>query len=329
MSPRPRPNPACPDCQTPELNRRQFVTTMAGAALSAGIAGSLAPRALAAPKKDSPAEQGVKRLYDSLSETQRAEICLKWDDPRRTRISANWHITKADVASLTPDQRATVTEILKGVTSPEGYERFLKQMQDDHGGIDKYSIAIAGTPGEGKSCFLLTGRHLTLRADGDTTENSAFGGPMIYGHGKEGKPSDNLFFYQTKRANEVFAALDEKQRKVALLARTPNESAVEIKGASPKAPTPGIGLADLSSDQRELVKKVLADILSPYRKDDADEVLALVEAGGWDKVHMSYYSPGDLEEDGVWDVWRIEGPTMVSHFRGSPHVHAYLNVAKV
>ena len=35
---------------------------------------------------------------------------------------------------------------------------------------------------------------------------------------------------------------------------------------------------------------------------------------------------GDLKNDKVWDIWRIEGPTFVSHFRGAPHVHAYINV---
>jgi hypothetical protein len=29
----------------------------------------------------------------------------------------------------------------------------------------------------------------------------------------------------------------------------------------------------------------------------------------------------------MWDIWRIEGPAFVCHFRGAPHVHAYLHVA--
>lgn len=332
---RPHQPAACPDCDhTPALetprgvNRREFVAAVGGAALSAGLVGVLPQRASAAPKPESAAEQAVLRLYKSLSEEQRKEIVLAWNDPRRTKISANWHITKAKVNSLNKEQQATVTEILKAITSPEGYEKFLKQMDDDDGGVGAYSVAIAGTPGEGKACFLLTGRHLTLRADGDTTENTAFGGPIIYGHGEEGAADKNLFFWQTKRTNELFQALDEKQRKVALLARAPAESAVEVKGAS--ATFPGIAGADLSSDQRELLKKVLGDILSPYRKEDVDEVLAMVGANdGWGKVHMAFYQQGDIGSDQVWDIWRIESPTIVCHFRGSPHVHAYLNVAKV
>ena len=58
----------------------------------------------------------------------------------------------------------------------------------------------------------MTGRHLTIRADGDSVENAAFGGPIVYGHGEEDAKS-NLFHDQTKKVNGVFGALDAKQRK--------------------------------------------------------------------------------------------------------------------
>ena len=45
---------------------------------------------------------------------------------------------------------------------------------------------------------------------GDSVDQAAFGGPIIYGHGVE-QPKNNLFHYQTTQANEVFRALDPKQ----------------------------------------------------------------------------------------------------------------------
>ena len=75
-------------------------------------------------------------------------------------------------------------------------------------------MAVFGTPGSGKFEWELTGRHLTLRADGDSVDQAAFGGPIIYGHGVE-TPRDNLFHYQTKQVNEVFKALDAKQSALA------------------------------------------------------------------------------------------------------------------
>jgi hypothetical protein len=43
---------------------------------------------------------------------------------------------------------------------------------------------------------------------------------------------------------------------------------------------------------------------------------------------MAFYEQGDLEGDKVWDIWRLEGPSFVWHFRGAPHVHAYINIAQ-
>mgnify|MGYP006190435459 CR=1 FL=1 len=40
------------------------------------------------------------------------------------------------------------------------------------------------------------------------------------------------------------------------------------------------------------------------------------------------YKTGDLDEDQVWDIWRLESPTLVCHFRGAPHVHTYVNIGR-
>jgi len=76
--------------------------------------------------------------------------------------------------------------------------------------------------------------------------------------------------------------------------------------------------------------------LAPYRKEDADEALAILTAnGGLEKTHLAFFQVGpdgksvDLGDDGVWDVWRLEGPGFVWHFRGAPHVHTWVNIARV
>ena len=58
-----------------------------------------------------------------------------------------------------------------------------------------------------------------------------------------------------------------------------------------------------------------------------EEATALLKkGGGLKKLRMAFYRGGDLKNDKVWDIWRIEGPTFVAHFRGAPHVHAYINI---
>lgn len=322
----------CPDCDE-TWTRRNFVKAVGGAALAAGaipLAGS-ARSAFAAPKPTSGAETAAKRLYDSLTEEQRKAICFPFDHELRSRINANWAITKPKIAELfTNEQQATIDEIFRGVTSPDGYERFLKQMDDDAGGLNQYHVALFGTPDSGKFEFEMTGRHMTIRADGDSVENVAFGGPIIYGHGAgdgdAGLPG-NVFYYQTKKANEVFAALDGKQREKALLPKAPPESQVPVQGAG--AAFPGIAVGELSSDQKQLVEDVMKVLLAPYRQEDVDEAIAILKAdGGFEKLHAAFYQSGDLGGDKEWDIWRLEGPGFVWHFRGSPHVHAYVNIAR-
>ncbi len=309
-----------------ELDRRAFVHLVGAGAIAGGIGSALGSSALAAPTPQSKAETFVKRLYDSLKPEQKKIVCLPFSDPRRKRIHPNWHVTEPQIGDdfFTDAQRELINEILKSVSSEEGYDRFLKQMDDDNGGMEAYSIAIFGKPGEGKFQWEMTGRHLTIRADGDSVDKAAFGGPIVYGHGEE-EPSDNLFHYQTKMANEVFAALDAKQRKQALLGKAPREMDVPLQG--PDGTFPGVPVCELSSDQRELLEKTVRTMLKPYREEDVEEVLFILKAGGgFEKLSIAFYRQGDLKNDKIWDIWRVEGPNFVWHFRGAPHVHTYLNI---
>lgn len=317
---------ACPDCDS--YTRRRFLNTAGGAALTAVAMSTLDHTALAAPTPKSGAETIAAELYKSLSAEQKKSVCFEFDHELRKRINANWHITKpkiGDEAFYSKSQRAMAEEIVRKVTSEDGFQRVLKQMEFDDGGLDAYSMALFGTPDSGKFQWTLTGRHLTLRADGNSVDKAAFGGPLIYGHGEE-DAKENLYYYQTKQTNEVFKALDPAQTKKALLANAPGESAVPIQGTSGKFP--GIRVDELSGDQQQLVEATLKVLLAPYRQEDADEVMAILKAdGGVGKLHMAFYQAGDLNKDHQWDIWRVEGPSFVWHFRGAPHVHAYINIA--
>ena len=323
----PQNKPACPDCDSAP-SRRDFLR-MAGAVGAIGVAapGLLFPHvAMGAPTAKSAAETAAGRLFASLSDEQKKTICFAFDHDLRKKINANWHITKPtiDDSFYSKEQRENIYEIIKNVTSPDGYERFIKQTEYDDGGIGAYSIAMFGEPGSGKFQFELTGRHLTLRADGDSVDKAAFGGPIVYGHGEE-DPKDNLFHYQTKQTNEVFKALDAKQREKALVGTGPRRIGRVV--ARRRGKFPGIVVGELSADQKALVEKTLKVLLAPYRQEDVDEVMEILKAGGGvDKLHMAFYAQGDLKDDEVWDIWRVEGPSFVWHFRGAPHVHAYINI---
>ena len=332
----------CPDCDrdSESFNRRDFLRTT-GAGAAAVVAATAMPRwALADEPAKKPPETLVKLLYDSLQENQRKEVCFDWDfqDKERgllrTRVSNNWHITKPVINTdfFTADQRRLVRDIFEGIIQPEWQPKVDKQLKDDAGGFgNQQNIAIFGKPGESKFEFVMTGRHMTLRCDGNSADSVAFGGPIFYGHAASGfdeKPGHpgNVYWEQSLAANKVYEMLDGKQRKLAEVAKTPVEQDSGFRGAA--GPFPGIPVTEMSSDQKELVQQTLQKLLAPYRQSDRDEVVACLKAqGGLDKCSLAFYTDEDLGEDRVWDNWRLEGPSFVWYFRGVPHVHVWVNVA--
>jgi hypothetical protein len=172
---------------------------------------------------------------------------------------------------------------------------------------------------------------MTLRCDGDSADHVAFGGPIFYGHDTGGDlegPTHpgNVFWPQAVAANRVYAMLDGRQRGSALVEKLPRENAIAFRGK--EGPLPGIAVADLSADQRSELEQVLAVLLEPFRAGDADEARrCLAKQGGIEACRLAFYREGDLGNDGVWDCWRVEGPSFVWHYRGAPHVHVWVNIA--
>lgn len=336
-TPRSSPTP-CPDCNDlasvpPALSRRRFLaqSTVATSALAAS---ALLPRSVSAAG-GATSETLVSTFYKSLNETQRSLICMPFDHERRLKVDNNWFVTKARFGKdFTPDQQQMLKEIYRGLHSPEYADRIMKSTEHDAGenGFGDLSVALFGEPGTGKFQCVISGRHVTKRCDGDSVAGTAFGGPIFYGHAAEGDDEKahhpgNVYWYQALRANEVFKALDGKQRKLALLEKGRPESGTDtVKLTGAKKGLPGIPLTELSRDQRELVNRTIADLLAPYREADAREAMKLIEGGGIEHLHMAFFKNGDIGGDGVWDVWQIEGPSMISYFRGSPHVHAWLHI---
>src|SRR5262249_17835633 len=312
---------SCPDCDA--ASRRDFLkTTVAGGiglAVTA-MAPNLAANStlMAMPTSTSldgnSSETLVGTLYKSLSEKQRGIVTFDFDHPLRSKVDNNWMITPVKIAELfTPDQQAMIKEIFQGVHNPEYFEKVMYHMQEDAGGLGNYSVAIFGQPGTGKFEFVLTGRHCTMRCDGDSVEGAAFGGPIFYGHASQSfneKPDHpgNVYWYQGKRANEVFQALDGKQRSMALLGDPREEKATDtVRLKKPGDKLEGLPVADMSRDQRQLVEKVLADLLLPFRKQDSDEAMRYIKKnGGVSKLSMSFFKNLDIGNDGVWDVWQLE-----------------------
>ena len=327
------------------VSRREFVRNVSTATVAGLAACTSLPNVLRAaepgqgkPSEPTP-ENYVQKLYESLTPEQRKVVWFDWDhtDKRgllRTHVDANWSITEPVISSrfFTADQQELIEAIFFKLYNPDWHARIRKQLQDDAGGYGrKQSIALFGHPGQGKFQFVMTGRHLTIRCDGDSADHVAFGGPIFYGHAAQGfdeRPDHpgNVFWEQALKANQLYKMLDGKQRKVALIAEAPDESEVQFRGGT--AEIPGLPVSDLSPDQQEQIQKVLFNLVEPYRQGDrGDAIKSLAPRGGLAACRIAFYQSDDIGNDGVWDNWRLEGPSFVWHFRGAPHVHVWVNVS--
>lgn len=322
------------------ISRRRFVQGIGAAAVAAGVPLIGGQAAAAAPKTGSSscdlAETAVARFYKTLGKAQRDEICFGFDHAKRSQVGANWAIVKPTIGDLTSEQKALCTEIMKNLCSEDGYERFTRQMDDDAGGLENYHVAIFGEPGTDKPFeWVLTGRHDTLRADGNSVDGAAFGGPIFYGHAADGNDQEdalhtnNVWWYQGEQANKIFATLDEAQKKRALVAKAEPDAPATTSLKGEGLVRSGLAVCELDGQQKQMVSRLVEMMLTPFRACDVAEVQECLAAnGGVDKLQLTYFKEGDIGGDGVWDVWKLEGPAFAWYFRGAPHVHTWLNVAR-
>jgi hypothetical protein len=340
----------CPECQVEvaslePVDRRDFMRVVgvgATAVAATGVLGATAPTALAAfppapaANVPGPGEELVRELYAALSPAQRQQVCLPWDhrlpdnDPLPTRLRMyNAAFGQRIGQVYTPAQRDLVDRIVHAISSgEEGYDQLSRNgTWDMSASLQNCGAYIFGNPNQGQFSWLFCGHHLTVRCDGNSEPGAAFGGPMYYGHSPNGYSDRNCFYYQTHSVRQVFDSLSAQQRQIAVRNGSPGELMPSITFRPAGQPMPGLPASQLSADQRQLVEQVMRIILSPYRQEDADEVMEIIRRnGGLEQLHLAFYRDNP-NNDAHWHFWRLEGPGFVWNYRILPHVHCYVNIA--
>jgi hypothetical protein len=332
--------PSCPECETgAPIGRRDFIRVL-GATAAAVTVGGLTPlqKARAArAEKQREAEAMVFELYKSMDGDQRKKLVLPWDhkagnQPLPARLmTANGPVGKS-VVGLEYDKKQAdlLHKIFKSISNgEEGYKRLSRNNKfDNSGDFENIGALIYGEPAEGKKFSLVfSSHHLTVRCDGDSEDKTAFGGPLYYGHSPKGFAANNVFQYQAKAVHAVFDSLDEKQRKAALSENRPwSDEHGRMKLPAKDHRGPGICYADMTKEQKELTEKAMKELVSPYRKEDGDEVMEIVKAnGGLEKISLAFYKDNHTEKEG-WSYWRLEGPGFVWSFRALEHIHTFVYI---
>ena len=274
-------------------------------------------------------------LFRSLNRPQRTALCFPYDHKLRHMVNNRWLVTGSVLGDiLDKRQYAMVTDLFHGLHSSEYRADVLRQVAHDQhgGGLGQTSIAFFGDTDSGPFQFVLAGRHVTRRCGVNETRRTAFGGPVFYGHAGESfieEPDHpgNLYWYQGLTANRLYQTLDNEQRETALLDTPRVENGPEtVRLAGADAGLTGLRVGDMEDNQKVQVYGLLKDVLAPFRDKDALAAMGMVERSGTDRLHLAYFRNGDIGDNGVWDIWQLEGPDMILFFRGSPHIHAWLHI---
>jgi len=333
-------NPSCPECVsgTP-IGRRDFIRVLGTASAAVAVAGltPLQKARAARAAKQREAEALVFELYKTMDSDQKKKLVLPWDAGTKGGVPArlmthNAAVVKDSVIGLGYDRKQVelLLRIFKAISNGEdGYKKLSRNNKfDNSGDFENIGALVYGEPVEGKKFSLVfSGHHLTVRCDGDSEEQTAFGGPLYYGHSPSGYSPTNVFYGQTKVVTELYGALDEKQRKVAVRPGKWMDEHGKMKVPGKNAPLPGLSIADMTRDQKELVEKVMRELVSPYRKEDGEEVLEIIKAnGGMEKISLAFYQEGQTSDKEPWSFWRLEGPGFVWSYRALPHIHTFVYI---
>jgi len=348
-------SPYCPECddafnfpEPPPVDRRNFLRVVGGAAAAValgavGVAGRVVAEEPKTEKKTRPAEDLVKELFSNLDADQKKSVLLPYDhgltqNSRPTRLGMyNEPIGKIRIDKVyTKAQQELIEKIVKAMSSgDEGY-RCLSRMGrwDGSKALGGCGATFFGEPtADKKYAFVFAGHHLTIRCDGDFEDGIAWAGPIYYGHSPNGWSRGNVFNFQTRSVVSVYKALDEKQREKATIARGhPGEQYKSVKFKPKAEDRPGLPFSELSKDQKALIEQVMRTVLSPYRKEDVDEVMAIIKkTGGMEKIKLAFYTEeyenAKTSEQEPWSFWRLEGPGFVWNYRVLPHVHTFVNIS--
>jgi hypothetical protein len=327
---------SCPECLE-SVDRRRFIRVLGASATALTMGGALAPAVASAqqaaapaiPKAPRPAEALCRELFGTLSADQKTRLVLPWNSPNRQRLyNAPMNVRIGQTYARA--QQELLQRIMRAISSgEEGYTKLSRNGGwDTGGGFGGCGANFFGEVADGRQwAWVFSGHHLTVRCDGDSEPDAAWGGPMYYGHSPDGHSQRNVFNFQTRSVNALFDSLTEAQRRSAVVTMgRPGEGAQSV--AFRRSGYPGIRSGDLTADQRRLVETVMRDLLSPYRREDSNEVMQIVgRNGGLERLYFAFYRDAGASDQTRWSFWRIEGPGFVWNYRVLPHVHCYVNVA--
>ncbi len=320
------------------MNRRTVLKLGVGLGATAAL-GTVGRYLLLPPSRSAelaPADELAARLMDALPDAARERACVPYDSPWRQywNRGVGGGGLPIDAGTLSWDVRQVLVDLFHAGLGAEGRVRMPNQWFVNWPGVHVMRLLACGDPRDGPWQIVLSGPHVNLRIGGASVEGAAFGGPQIYGdqrgNGSVGLPG-NVYRDQLLVAQALIGSLTDGQRSVVRVERAPPQVRVGVQGRGGRFD--GLAVGELPAARRAHVERFVDLVLSTWPDEDvafARECLAA--NGGVDALHLADYDVdhegGRRAGAGPSQIVRLEGPGAVLHYRGEPHLHAFVNIAR-
>jgi len=320
---------------------------LGGAAVALGglVAKGLGVSDLGAGDSDAY-ETALRALGQSLTARQRELVVFPVDHPTRQIVNSQSVLERPHLGTLfSPSQRALVEVLYRSMLSSEGIASFAPTIAVE-GRFDGCILAIYGEPESGRAHSVIQGGHLMLRG-GQQDDAQPFGGGISYGHQTGNglwRVAGNSFASHGDAANRFMGTLTRDEQSAAILPQVPHELILQAQDEG--GSFHGVRIGSVGASARDAAHQLLETVLAPYPESARTAAMACIAAnGGVDDLRFATYASHGFYEDMMawgaldanerqrrgdpyWQVWRLEGPGTIVHFKGYPHVHAYIQVAR-
>ena len=323
-------------------SRRALV---AAGLLVAGVAGAT----IASQRSAAAMATAANRFLEGLTPDQRQRALFSYEGDERFR----WHYVPTEqfprqgvpIKDMTEAQRSLAHDLLKTGLSQRGYATATAIMQleavlsdiENSGGRrgrvvrdpEVYFFTIFGTPAaKGAWGWRVEGHHVSLHFDvshGTAVASS----PTFFGSNpaevRDGPQKGlRLLADEEDSARALLAALDDRQRKTAIMADVaPNEIVTtNSPQANPLDPV-GIEASGMTEHQRAALMQLIGVYTSKMADDLAADRLARLKKAGLEKIRFAW--AGETER-GKKHYYRIQGPTFLVEYDNAQndgnHIHA-------
>jgi uncharacterized protein DUF3500 len=295
----------------------------------------------------------ARALLAVLDERAIAATLLKLDADERSHWSnvpyAAHHRPGLRLGDLNREQMLRVHDLLRASLSSQGYQKaagvmrlddinraqqvarlapdataFQKEQAESFGSAN-YFVLIFGDPRrDARWGWLLQGHHLAVSftvADGKTAFLPMFVGATPLSVAEDVETGWSALAQEVTRGVELVTALTESQRKIAISpAEVPGDVLNGVGNKDRFTPAEGLRAAEMTPEQRRLLRALVEEYVRNADFDAADDQLAAIDAAGWDKVAFTWRGPvGDLNEP---FYYRVQGPRISIELRNTlDHVH--------